>query len=290
MLFAAVLSLYGSSTGFVAGALERSLHAHPAMPPDAEVPAAGVIVVLGAGSYRDPPEYEGSDTVGRLTLERLRYAASLHRRSGLPLLVTGGGTLPGTPAEAAAMALSLEDDFGIGVRFVEDRSRNTAENAANSARMLSEAGISRIVLVTHAVHMARAVRAFEGQGLEVVPAPTVIAGERPRGRRLLAPHRLRARPLRPRPARARRPALVPAALLAPLTRASPMSPPDSAVMKSHQPRHAALDNGKALGFTWWEDGGRRRRGVHRHSPPSRRVSGSRFDLFKRRDVWNILLP
>ena len=181
MLFAAVLALYGSSTGFVAGALERSLYAHPAMPPDAEVPAAGVIVVLGAGSYRDPPEYEGSDTVGRLTLERLRYAASLHRRSGLPLLVTGGRTLPGTPAEAAAMALSLEDDFGIGVRFVEDRSRNTAENAANSARMLSEAGISRIVLVTHAVHMARAVRAFEGQGLEVVPAPTVIASEGPAG-------------------------------------------------------------------------------------------------------------
>ena len=174
LLLAAMVSLYALSTGFVAGALERSLYVHPALSPDAEPPAAGAIVVLGAGSYRDPPEYEGSDTVGRLTLERLRYAASLHRRTGLPLLVTGGRTFPGTPAEAAAMARSLKDDFGIGVRFVEDRSRNTAENAANSAQLLSQAGISRIVLVTHAVHMTRAVGSFEEQGLEVVPAPTVF--------------------------------------------------------------------------------------------------------------------
>ena len=138
-------------------------------------------MVLGAGSYRDPPEYEGSDTVGRFTLERLRYAASLHRRTGLPLLVTGGRTFPGTPAEAAAMALSLKDDFGIGVRFVEDRSRNTADNAANSAQMLKGAGITQIVLVTHAIHMTRAVGAFESQGLKVVAAPTAISGSAPPG-------------------------------------------------------------------------------------------------------------
>lgn len=172
LLLVMVVSLYTLSTGSVAGMLERGLYEHPALAPDAEVPAAGAIVVLGAGSYRDPPEYEGADTVGRFTLERLRYAAWLHRRSGLPLLVTGGRTFPGTPAEAGAMALSLKDDFGIGVRFVEDRSRNTADNAVNSAQMLADAGIDRILLVTHALHMTRAVGAFEGQGLEVVAAPT----------------------------------------------------------------------------------------------------------------------
>ena len=176
LLLLTVVSLYALSTGVVAGALERSLHAHPALPPDAALPAAGAIVVPGAGSYRDAPEYEGAGTVGGVTLERLRHAASLHRRTGLPILVTGGRTFPGAPAEAQAMARSLKDDFGIGVRFVEDRARNTAENAAHSARLLSEAGISRIVLVTHAIHMTRAVRAFREQGLEVVPAPTVLTG------------------------------------------------------------------------------------------------------------------
>ena len=181
LLLATVMLLYGLSTAFVAGALERSLYEHPALAPDAQVSEAGAIVVLGAGSYRDPPEYEGSYTVGRLTLERLRYAASLHRRTGLPLLVTGGKTFPGTPAEASAMALSLKDDFGIGVRFVEDRSRNTAENAALSAELLAPAGISRVVLVTHATHMRRAVESFEKQGLGVVPAPTVFTGLAPAG-------------------------------------------------------------------------------------------------------------
>lgn len=177
LLLVSVASLYALSTGVVTGALERSLHAHPALPPDSDLPAARAIVVLGAGSYRHAPEYEGAGTVGPITLERLRYAASLHRRTGLPLLVTGGMTFPGTPAEAQAMARSLKDDFGIGVRFVEDRSRNTAENAANSVPLLSAAGISRIVLVTHAIHMTRAVHAFEEQGLEVVPAPTVLRGD-----------------------------------------------------------------------------------------------------------------
>ena len=79
------------------------------------------------------------------------------------------------------MALSLKDDFGIGVRFVEDRSRNTAENAALSAELLAQAGISRIVLVTHAIHMTRAARSFEEQGLAVVPAPTVFTGVAPAG-------------------------------------------------------------------------------------------------------------
>ncbi len=181
LLLVTVASLYALSTGFVAGALERGLYVHPALSPDAQPPAAEAIVVLGAGSYRDPPEYGAADTVGRLTLERLRYAAWLHRRTGLPLLVTGGKTFPGTPAEAPAMALSLRDDFGIGVRFVEDRSRNTAENAALATELLTQAGISRILLVTHAIHMARAVASFEAQEIEVVPAPTVFSSTAPAG-------------------------------------------------------------------------------------------------------------
>ena len=176
-----MVSLYALGTGFMAGTLERSLYVHPALAADAELPEAGAIVVLGAGSYRNPPEYGGSETVGPFTLERLRYAASLHRRTGLPLLLSGGPGLPGTPVDATAMARALEDDFGIGVRFVEDRSRNTAENAVNSAKILIDNGISRIVLVTHAVHMARAVRAFESRGLEVVPAPTVLRAAAPAG-------------------------------------------------------------------------------------------------------------
>ena len=41
---------------------------------------------------------------GLLTLDRLRTAAALHRRTGLPILVTGGTTQPETPAVGLVMA------------------------------------------------------------------------------------------------------------------------------------------------------------------------------------------
>ena len=157
-LLVALGSLYALSTSAVASALAWSLDAYPALAPGSDLRAAEAIVVLGAGR-------------GGRTLERLRYAASLHRRTRLPLLVTGGRRTPDTPTEGARMAQSLRNDFHVGVRFVENRSLNTAENAAYSAALLAAAGISRIVLVTHGTHMIRAVDAFEDQGLTVAPAP-----------------------------------------------------------------------------------------------------------------------
>lgn len=158
VLLVALGSLYALSTSVVASTLAGSLRAYPALAPGNDLRGTEAIVVLGA------------DRRGRM-LERLRLAASLHRRTGLPLLVTGGSLAPGTLTEAELMAQSLRNDFHVGVRFVEDRSLNTAENAAYSAALLAAAGVTRIVLVTHGVHMIRAVGAFEGQGLTVVPAP-----------------------------------------------------------------------------------------------------------------------
>ena len=136
----------------------------------AQTKNAQAIVVQGGGSYWAAPEY-GSDTVSRWSLERIRYAARLHRDSGLPLLVTGGAPLGGV-AEAHSMREALERDFGVKVRWVEDRSANTRENARYSAQVLEETGVIRVVLVTHAWHMRRAQEAFAAAGLEVLAAPT----------------------------------------------------------------------------------------------------------------------
>lgn len=123
---------------------------------------AQAIVILGAGYRRDMPEY-GGPTPNRQALERLRYGARLARFSGLPVLVTG---------EAGPMAESLWVDFGIGARWLEGGSLDTAENARNSAQILHAEGVRRIVLVTHAAHMRRAMGEFAAQGFEVIPAPT----------------------------------------------------------------------------------------------------------------------
>ena len=147
--------------------------------------AAGgqAIVVLAAGQLRDAPEYGGRSIPDYVALARLRYAAHLQRATGLPVLVSGG--FAGKPVAndraysfGEAMATALREDFGVPVQWVEERSRDTAENAAFSAAMLRAQGVTRILLVTDAMHMARSHAAFTRAGLEVVDAPTVFLGGR----------------------------------------------------------------------------------------------------------------
>jgi uncharacterized SAM-binding protein YcdF (DUF218 family) len=129
------------------------------------------IVILGGGQRRHLAEFAGA-APNHLSLERLRYGARLARQSGLPVLVSGGTGIGYASPEAAVMAASLKADFAVEARWLEERSRDTQENARFSAGMLKGAGIGRIVLVTHAAHMRRAQNEFAAQGIEVIGAPT----------------------------------------------------------------------------------------------------------------------
>ncbi len=134
-------------------------------------PAAGAIVILGGGRYADAAEYGEGDTVNRWTLERLRYGAYLHRLTDLPILVSGGSPYGEATPEAVLMQAALKRDFGIDAKWVEEKSVNTYENAKYTKTILDTAGIQRVYLVTHAVHMPRAVWAFENIGISTIPAP-----------------------------------------------------------------------------------------------------------------------
>lgn len=136
---------------------------------------AQAIVVLSGDLEPRAPEY-GGPSVGMLTLERMRYAAHLARATRLPLLVTGGVVEADKPPVARVMAATFQEDFGLDVRWVEDRSRNTRENADLTAQILRREGIRRVLLVTHAWHMPRAKAAFAAAGLEVVAAPMGFRG------------------------------------------------------------------------------------------------------------------
>ena len=133
------------------------------------------IVVLGGGLLPSAPEY-GEPQPSATTAARLRYGVWLARNSSLPLAFSGGlgwatdGTLPAS--EAGVAVRMAEQDYGVMLRWVESKSRDTAENARLLAPMLQRAGISRIALVTDATHMPRAVLAFSRMGLAVAPAPT----------------------------------------------------------------------------------------------------------------------
>jgi uncharacterized SAM-binding protein YcdF (DUF218 family) len=165
-----VLSLLALSTPIVALLLLRPLDASPL---DLQAARnAQAIAILGGGIRRHAAEYDG-DTVGRLTLERVRYGARVARLTGLPILVSGGSVLGGEP-EAVLMQRVLEQEFGVPVRWTEARSRNTHENAVRSKEILAREHITRVVLVTHTFDMPRAEAEFAAQGLDVVPAPTGV--------------------------------------------------------------------------------------------------------------------
>ena len=168
LILLSTTALYALSTPWVGGLLQKSLEISQPVSP-AALKSAGAIVVLGGGRRIGAAEY-GSDTLNGLSLERLRYAVFLHRASGLPLLVTGGKPGGGTQPEGRIMQHILQEDYGIAPRWVEDGALTTWDNARLSAPLLQKQGIRRIILVTHAWHLRRAVPLFEAQGLSVVPA------------------------------------------------------------------------------------------------------------------------
>ena len=155
----------------VSGWLMQPLQSYPALDPERIPPGVGAIVVLSGDMQGVAPEYR-ADIPGPLGLERVRYGAWLHKRTQLPILVSGGRVIPWTTPLARQMQQILVNEFGVPVRWVEDRSIDTHENATRSAEILKRDGIKSVVLVTHAWHMRRAMAAFQGAGLEPIAAPT----------------------------------------------------------------------------------------------------------------------
>ncbi|HEX3913157.1 MAG TPA: YdcF family protein [Steroidobacteraceae bacterium] len=164
-------SLWLLSTPIVSDALDRLAEQYP--PLDMKLAAnAQAIVILGGGGQRAfAPEY-GGPAAEPLLLERLSYGAYLARQTRLPILVTGFSI------EARAMRDTLQRNFGIEPRWVDNQAYDTFQNARNSARLLAADGVRRIILVTRATHMRRSVHEFTAVGLDVLPAPVGILSER----------------------------------------------------------------------------------------------------------------
>jgi uncharacterized SAM-binding protein YcdF (DUF218 family) len=136
------------------------------------------IVVLGGGREAMAPEY-GLANLNHLSLQRLHYGIWLSRQTGAPMLFSGGvGHADSVGVSEAEVAARIADkDYGRALTWTETESRDTRENAVRSVALLKPVGITDLVLVTHAFHMPRSVRAFEaevqraGTPMRVWPAP-----------------------------------------------------------------------------------------------------------------------
>lgn len=134
------------------------------------------LIVLAGGTHLDSRDKPHADTPSSNSLRRAVHAARVSRWGDLPILVSGASTVPGRVPEAQTIARVIRDDIGVPVRWIEDKSLDTIENAGRSAEILKTAGITRVVLVTDAIHMRRSAQLLEASGLAVIPAPVGFSG------------------------------------------------------------------------------------------------------------------
>jgi uncharacterized SAM-binding protein YcdF (DUF218 family) len=137
--------------------------AFPSAPADA-------IVVL-AGSVDSPRRSRPYPLAAKDTYSNFQHAAWLFKHwAPRPVLACGGG---GDSESYSQTMRHLLESEGVpaDMIWIEDRSRNTHENALLGYGVLKQRGISRIALVTDARSMVRAAASFRKQGLTVVPAP-----------------------------------------------------------------------------------------------------------------------
>jgi uncharacterized SAM-binding protein YcdF (DUF218 family) len=134
------------------------------------------VIVLGGGV--DPNiTVETGRTAFREPAERMITAFDLLRAGRAKSVLLSGGPwgdarVPLVRSEAGVMADQLEA-WGIDAAriVVEERSRNTHENAVESVAIVRARGWGRVLLVTSAAHMPRALACFVHEGLRVDALP-----------------------------------------------------------------------------------------------------------------------
>ena len=171
----ALLGVVGLAVGGLAPLSEAALlpleQRFPPYPADGPAPAG--IIVLGGGIEAGLSEARAQVVVNDAG-ERPIYLADLARRYPAARLVFSGGSGFVGGGIAEADIVSREADT-IGVPrtrlILENRSRNTRENATFSAALVHPKPGERWLLVTSAWHMPRAIGCFRQAGFTVDAFP-----------------------------------------------------------------------------------------------------------------------
>ncbi len=162
-----LLLLYGFSVPAVANRLVETVEA-PAR--DTSRPVTYDAVIVLSGMVDDVT----SHATGRVELtgaaDRIVAAFELLRQGrARKILITGGPVrrLPGVRTEPELLAAALRT-WGLEPSriVIETASRNTHENAVESARVVAAQGWRSLLLVTSAGHMPRALACFRKAGLQ----------------------------------------------------------------------------------------------------------------------------
>ncbi len=173
MTIVALLLLLIGSNRWVSVYLARSLEWQYL--PASEIPQAEVLVVLGGAT--EPQQYPRPTVEVNSAGDRVTYAAQLYHDGKAPVLLLSGGNVTLIEGKATTQAdemANLLEKMGVPKErmLIQPLSQNTHDDAEYCAQILKEKGISRVLLVTSAIHMPRSVALFRHLGVDVIPAPT----------------------------------------------------------------------------------------------------------------------
>ena len=138
-----------------------------------ENPRGDVIILLGGGAYDNAPDLTGVGAPSEEMLARLVAAVRLQKRLDVPVIISGGAVFKGRKPEALIVKRFLID-LGVPDKkvIIEDKSRDTIENAKYTAEMCKRYGFKRPILVTSAYHMKRSVMSFKKVNMDVISFPS----------------------------------------------------------------------------------------------------------------------
>ena len=126
-----------------------------------ETQPVDAVIVLGAAMA-------APGVPGPALKRRLAHGVDVFRRRHARHLVLSGGIVGPPPAEAVAMrALALAMGVPETAIVVEDRARNTFENAVFCGTIIRRRAWRRVIVVTDGFHLARALFVFRRIGLDV---------------------------------------------------------------------------------------------------------------------------
>lgn len=171
--------LWLASTPWLAWTLAVSLEGrYPPVSVEATPEADAVLVIGGALAAAEPPQ-KPHVNLGSAA-DRIWHAGALYRAGKVRWVLLSGGNQPGqehiTPEAEAMRQLLVTVGVPDKVIRLETRSRNTRENAGYSVKLVQQVGARRVLLVTSALHMPRAMAffqgAFQGKGVTLIPATT----------------------------------------------------------------------------------------------------------------------
>jgi len=170
---ASLLLLVFCSNSWVAEGLIKSLEWQH-LPPGS-LPQAGAIVVLGGATKPQDPPRPWVDVTEQG--DRVLHGARLYLEQKAPLLIFSGGRItwgqPPGRSEAEDMA-EIARALGVPASaiVIEPDSLNTYQNAVNVSTILADRNVQRVLLVTSAMHMPRALAIFNHLGIDTIAAPT----------------------------------------------------------------------------------------------------------------------